>query len=126
MLLSPCPVEVGAFPESPCSVWSGLKSVVDNVSILQFLEAFNVVFDLQCAFSWIRVMTQLSVWREVFTMTFTCDEERSKAVYILGHYWRSVEQFHVCQEPRAWLRLSCLAHPSPAAGAVSVGGICRP
>lgn len=117
---------MGAFPESPCSVWSGLKSVVGNVSILQFLEAFNVVFDLQCAFSWIRVMTQLSVWREVFTMTFTCDEERSKAVYILGHYWRSVEQFHVCQEPRAWLRLSCLAHPSLAGGAVSVGGICRP
>lgn len=46
-----------------------------------FSKAFNALFDLQCAFSWIRVMTQLSVWREVFTMTFNCDE-RSKAVYI--------------------------------------------
>lgn len=91
-----------------------------------FSKAFNVLFDLQCAFSWIRVMTQLSVWREVFTMIFNCDE-RSKAVCIWGQYWRSVEQFHMCQGTSCvWLRFSCLAHPSPAAWAVSVGGVCMP
>lgn len=46
-------------------------------------------------------------------MTFTCDEERSKAVYILGHYWRSVEQFHVCQGTSCLVEtfLSCSSFP---------------
>lgn len=55
---------------------------------MQFLKAFNVQFDLQCAFSCIRVMIQLSVWREVVTMAFNCKAMvRLKArLNILGYY----------------------------------------
>lgn len=49
-----------------------LKCVAGNVNILQFVEAFNVPFDLECAFGCIRVMIPLSVQREVVTMAFIC------------------------------------------------------
>lgn len=57
------------FPSHLLYEWS-LKCIAGNVSILQFLKACNVQFDLLCAFSCIRVMIQLSVWREVVTVAF--------------------------------------------------------
>lgn len=89
-----------------------LKCIAGNVSILQFPKAFNVQFDLQCAFSSIRQIIQLRVCREVVTMAFNCKAmtRTGTKLNVLGHYIRSALNSFICpKEPQ-----------------VSAGGVCRP
>lgn len=69
-------------------VEQSLKCIVGSVSILQFCKALKVQFDLQCAFSCMRGMIQLSVWREVVTMAFSCKAmvRLGARLYVLDHY----------------------------------------